>query len=319
MSRTTQTMRAMIVGSWGGPELLQEVELPRPAPEPGEILVRVHAAGVNATDWKQRASGGLGLWNDPPAVGWDVSGTVEAVGMGVTLFREGDQVAGMPRFPRQAGAYAEYVTGPARHFAHKPPEIGHVEAAALPLVSLTAWQALFQTAHLKPGQRVLIHAAAGGFGHIAVQIAKAHGLHVTGTARSEKHPFLRKLGADDLVDYTATDFTTAVRDVDAVLDTVGGDYGLRSLTVLRPGGRLVSLASPADDDLKPHAAALGFRAGFMLVEPDHATLTAIMDLVAAGRLRPEIETVLPLAQAAEAHRLGETGRTTGKIVLRVVE
>ena len=319
MSETSTRMRAITVEAWGKPEFLREVEVPRPAPGPCEILVRVHAAGVNATDWKQRASGGLGLWNDPPVPGWDVSGRVEAVGMGVTLFEEGDEVFGMPRFPHQAGAYAEYVTAPARHFAPKPPNIGHIEAAALPLVSLTAWQALFDTARLGPGQRVLIHAAAGGFGHIAVQIAKAHDAHVIGTARREKHAFLRELGADELVDYTATDFTTAVRNVDVVLDAVGGDYGPRSLAVLRAGGRLVSLASPADDALRPQAAALGVHAGFMLVEPDHATLTAIASLVAAGRLRPTIETVLPLSQAAEAHRLGETGRTTGKIILNVLE
>jgi NADPH:quinone reductase-like Zn-dependent oxidoreductase len=319
MSDIDRRMRAITVGSWGGPELLQEIELPRPAPGPNEILVRVHAAGVNATDWKQRASGGLGLWGDPPIVGWDVSGTIEAVGMGVTLFEEGDQVFGMPRFPHQAGAYAQYVTAPARHFARKPPELGHIEAAALPMVSLTAWQALFDTAHLESGQRVLIHAAAGGFGHIAVQLAKTRGAHVTGTARHEKHPFLREMGADDLIDYTAVDFTTVVRDIDVVLDAIGGDYGPRSLRVLRAGGALVSLASPADHALKPQAATLGIRAGFMLVEPDHTALTAIADLAATGRLRPTIETVLPLSQAAEAHRLGETGRTTGKIVLAVVE
>ncbi|MEV1170965.1 NADP-dependent oxidoreductase [Nonomuraea sp. NPDC049784] len=317
MSESTQWMRAIIVDSWGGPEHLRETDLPRPTPGPCEILVRVHAAGVNAADWKQRASGGLGLWEDPPAVGWDVSGTVEDVGMGVTLFQEGDHVFGMPRFPHQAGAYAQYVTAPARHFARKPPNIDHIQAAALPLVSLTAWQALFDTAHLQPGHRVLIHAAAGGFGHIAVQIAKTRGAHVIGTARRDKHAFLRGLGADELIDYTTTDFATAVRDVDVVLDTIGGDYGTRSLSVLRAGGTLVSLASPADDALKPHAATLGIRAGFMLVEPDHATLTVIADLAATGRLRPTIETVLPLSQAAKAHSLGETGRTTGKIVLNV--
>jgi NADPH:quinone reductase-like Zn-dependent oxidoreductase len=319
MSDTAHRMRAIVVGSWGGPELLREIELVRPAPGPNEILVRVHAAGVNATDWKQRASGGLGLWDDPPIVGWDVSGTVEAVGIGVTLFQEGDPVFGMPRFPHQAGAYAQYVTAPARHFVRKPPEIDHIEAAALPMVALTAWQALFDTAHLEPGQRVLIHAAAGGFGHIAVQLAKSRGAHVIGTARHEKHSFLRDVGADDLIDYTATDFTTAVREVDVVLDAIGGDYGPRSLHVLRAGGTLVSLASPADDALRPQAAALGIRARFMLVEPDHAALAAIADMAATGRLRPTIETVLPLSEAAKAHQLGETGRTTGKIVLNVIE
>ncbi|WP_344262445.1 NADP-dependent oxidoreductase [Actinomadura napierensis] len=319
MSETAQRMRAITVGAWGGPELLRETDLPRPVPGPCEILVRVHAAGVNATDWKQRATGGLGLWADPPAVGWDVSGTVESVGVGTTLFLEGDEVFGMPRFPHQAGAYAEYVSAPARHFVRKPANIDHIEAAALPLVSLTAWQALIDTAHLEPGQRVLIHAAAGGFGHIALQIAKSHRAHVIGTARGEKHAFLRDLGADQLIDYTAMDFAAAVGEVDVVLDAVGGDYGPRSLKVLRAGGTLVSLASPADDALRPQAADRGIRAGFMLVEPDHAALRAIADLAARGRLRPAIETVLPLSEAAQAHRLGETGRTKGKIVLSVLE
>ncbi|MEV4114770.1 NADP-dependent oxidoreductase [Nonomuraea sp. NPDC049695] len=318
MNDTTARMRAIVVAAWGNADGLRETWLPRPAPGPGEILVRVHAAGVNATDWKQRAGGGLGLWADPPVVGWDVSGTVEAAGLGVTLFREGDEVFGMPRFPHQAGAYAEYVTAPARHFARKPPQIDHIHAAALPLVSLTAWQALFDTGRLQPGQRVLIHAAAGGFGHVAVQLAKAYGAHVIATARLRKHAFLRELGADHLIDYTTTDFTTAVRDVDIVLDPVGGDYGPRSLGVLREGGTLVSLASPADDALKPHAAALGVRAGFMLVEPDNAALATVADLAATGRLRAAVEHVFPLSEAATAHRLGETGRTTGKIVLRVL-
>ncbi|MEW9556525.1 NADP-dependent oxidoreductase [Nonomuraea sp. NPDC050783] len=320
MSRgITPTMRAVVATAWGGPDVLREADLPRPEPGPGEVLVRVHAAGVNAADWKQRATGGLGLWDDPPVPGWDVSGTVEAAGMGVTLFREGDEVFGMPRFPHQAGAYAEYVAAPARHFAAKPPGLGHIEAAALPLVSLTARQALFDTARLRPGQRVLVHAAAGGFGHLAVQIAKAGGAYVIGTAREEKHAFLRDLGADDLIDHTRRDFATDVEDVDVVLDAVGGDYGPRSLDVLRPGGTLVSLAAPADDALRPRAAARGLRAGFMLVEPDHAGLAAVADLVAAGRLRPVVSAVLPLSRAAKAHELGETGRTTGKIVLSVTE
>jgi NADPH:quinone reductase-like Zn-dependent oxidoreductase len=273
---------------------------------------------VNATDWKSRSHGGLKLWGDPPILGHDVSGVVEAVGLGVTLYQVGDEVFGMPRFPWQAGAYAEYVAAPARHFALKPASIDHIEAAALPLTGLTAWQALTETVKLQPGQRVLVHGAAGGFGHVAVQIAKALGAHVIGTARSSKHPFLRELGADEVVDYTSVDFADVLSDIDVVLDPVGGDYASRSLRVLRRGGALISLAGWDDVPARTEAEARGVSAGFTLVEPDYAGLLAIAGLVQAGKLRPEISTVLPLEQAAAAHRLAERGGNTGKIVLRVM-
>jgi NADPH:quinone reductase-like Zn-dependent oxidoreductase len=308
-------MRAISLHGWGGPEELVEIETERPSPGPTEILVRVHAAGVNATDWKARSHGGLGLWGDPVILGHDVSGVVEAVGLGVTLFEPGDEVFGMPHFPGQAGAYAEYVVGPARHFVRKPEQIDHVQAAALPLAGLTIWQALTEMANLQPGQRVLIHAAAGGVGHLAVQIAKELGAYVIGTAREAKHPFVRKLGADEVIDYTQVDFAEVISDVDVVLNTIGGDYGIRSLRVLRPGGTLVSLSGPNDAPPRELADARVIRSGFMLVEPDYAALKAIASLAAAGRLRAEIDTVVPLAEAAKAHIRGETGRTTGKIVL----
>jgi len=310
-------MRAMSLRSWGGPEVLTEIEMDRPEPGATEILVRVHAAGVNPTDWKSRAHGGLDLWGEPVILGYDVSGVVEAVGLGVTLFRPGDEVFGMPRFPHQAGAYAQYVTAPARHFARKPAMIDHVQAAALPLAALTAWQSLTETANLRAGQRVLIHAAAGGVGHLAVQIAKARGAYVIGTARGAKHPFLRRLGADELIDYTRVDFAEAARDIDVVIDTIGGDYGPRSLRVLRKGGVLISLSSPTEVPPVEEAEERGIRCGFTLVEPDYAGMKAIAGLVEAGRLRAEIDNVLPLEQAAKAHEQGETGRTTGKIVLTV--
>ncbi|WP_238156802.1 NADP-dependent oxidoreductase [Kribbella sp. VKM Ac-2571] len=313
------SMRAISPRSWGPPEVLVEVEVERPEPGPTEVLVRVHAAGVNATDWKSRSHGGLQLWDDPPILGHDVSGVVEAVGLGVTLYQAGDEVFGMPRFPWQAGAYAEYVAAPARHFALKPASIDHIEAAALPLTGLTAWQALTETAKLRPGQRVLVHGAAGGFGHVAVQIAKALGAHVIGTARSSKHRFLRELGADEVVDYTSVDFAQVLSDIDVVLDPVGGDYASRSLRVLRRGGALISLAGWEDVPAQAEAEASGVSAGFTLVEPDYSGLLAIAGLVRAGNLRPEVSTVLLLEQAAAAHRLAERGGNTGKIILRVAE
>ncbi len=310
------TMRAVVVREWGGPQELQVAEVPTPEPGPTEVLVRVHAAGVNPTDWVSRATGGLRLWDDPAILGHDVAGVVAAVGMGVTLHRPGDAVLGMPLFPRQAGGYAEYVVAPARQFVAAPAGLDHVHAAALPLAGLTAWQALVDTAAVRPGQRVLVHAAAGGVGHLAVQIAKALGAEVVATASAGKHAFVRDLGADEVIDYRAVDFVRTTGPVDVVVDPVGGDYGERSLDVLRPGGVLVSLL-PADDRWAPVAAARGLRAGFMLVEPDHVGLAALTALVAAGRLRPHVEHVLPLEQAAKAHELGEAGGLKGKIVLEV--
>lgn len=310
-------MTAVSQDELGGPEVLKLVEAERPAPGPTEVLVRVHAASVNPTDWKSRASGGF--LGDPPFVlGWDVSGVVEATGIGAALHKPGDEVFGMLRYPFSHGAYAEYVTAPARTFARKPRGVDHVQAAALPLAALTAWQALVDTAGLRGGQRVLIHAAAGGVGHLAVQIAKARGAYVIGTASAAKHDLLRELGADELIDYRSVDFAQAVRDVDVVLDTMGGDHGERSLATMRPGGVIVSIVlSVLDEGLTAKAQALGIRAEDILVEPDHAALKAIAALVEAGKLRAELDTVLPLAEAAKAHERGETGRTTGKIVLEV--
>ncbi|MFE3499536.1 NADP-dependent oxidoreductase [Kitasatospora sp. NPDC059160] len=306
-------MRAVVVEQWGGPEQLVERELARPEPGMNEVLVKVHAAGVNPVDWKTRASGALIGWGEVPAVGWDVSGTVEAVGPGVSNHRPGDEVYGMPLFPRQAGGYAEYVVAPARHLAPKPAGLSHVEAAALPLAGLTAWQALVDAADVRPGERVLVHAAAGGVGHLAVQIAKARGAYVIGTASAGKHDLLRELGADEVVDYREVRFEEAVSDVDVVLDGLGGETAERSMKVLRPGGRLITLPGPGDVP----AAQEGVSASWVLVEPDHLGLRELTALAERGALRPVVEAVLPLDQAAKAHELGELGRTTGKIVLTV--
>ncbi|MCO6693029.1 NADP-dependent oxidoreductase [Streptomyces albidoflavus] len=309
-------MRAIIQESYGGPEVLHETRVPRPEPGPGEILVAVRAAGVNPTDWKHRAQAGF-VDRLPLVLGWDVSGVVEAVGYGVTLFAPGEEVFGMLPYPHGSGSHAEYVVGPARAFTRKPTVIDHVQAGALPLVSLTAYQALIDTAGIGPGQRVLIHAAAGGVGHVAVQIAKAHGAYVIGTASAPKHDLLRELGADEVVDYRTTDVAEAVDGVDMVLDPLGGETRARSVGLLRPGGTLVSLLSGGSAEEAAHVAERGVRTATMLVEADHAGMNAVADLVAAGALRPRVEATFPLAEAAAAHRLGETGRTTGKIVLEV--
>ncbi|MFI7141025.1 NADP-dependent oxidoreductase [Streptomyces massasporeus] len=311
---TQHTMRAMSQDVLGGPEVLKEVQVERPVPRPNEVLVRVRAAGVNPTDWKHRATDGF-LGEPPFVLGWDVSGVVEAVGIGVVAFAPGDEVFGMLPYPYGHGSHAEYVIAPVRALTRKPAGVDHTQAGALPLVSLTAWQALTEHADLRPGQRVLIHAAAGGVGHVAVQIAKARGAYVIGTASAGKHEFLRSIGVDETIDYRETDVTEAVKDVDVVLDTIGGDTSLHSLRVLRPGGVLVSILPVGSDDLYEEAARLGVRALRMLVDADRSGMEVIADLIETGKLRATIAGTFPLAEAAEAHTLGDTGRTTGKLVL----
>ncbi|HEY7223913.1 MAG TPA: NADP-dependent oxidoreductase [Micromonosporaceae bacterium] len=308
-------MRAISQDVLGGPEVLHEVTLERPVPGVSQVLVAVHASGLNPTDWKHR--GRRAFLPDPPFVlGWDVSGVVEAVGYGVTLFQPGDEVFGMLPYPYGHGAHAQYVVGPARAFAPKPAALSHVEAGALPLAGLTAWQALVDTAHVQPGHRVLIHGAAGGVGHLAVQIAKARGAAVIGTASAGHHAFVRGLGADEVIDYHTTDVYASVRDVDVVLDPLGGESPLRSLAMLRRGGILVSLLG-GGPELVSAATDAGVRVAMLLVEADHAGMVGLADLVSAGKLRPAIADTFPLAEAAKAHALGDTGHVAGKLVLIV--
>ncbi|MEV6240991.1 NADP-dependent oxidoreductase [Lentzea sp. NPDC051838] len=299
-------MRAIIQNEFGGPLTLTNV--PKPQPLPTEVLVRVHAAGVNPVDWKTRAGSGMaGLQSFPFINGWDVSGVVEEVGFGVTTLKPGDEVYGMPRFPHAASAYAEYVTAPSRHFAKKPKSLTHVEAGALPLAALTAWQILKDTADVQPGQKVLITAAAGGVGHLAVQIAKAQGAYVVGTAREAKHTFLKDLGADEVIDYTRADYQGT--DIDVLVDLVGG----ASPDPVRPGGLFVGVPSGVDS-----VSREGIRISPILVEPDRAGLEAITALVDRGALKVHVDATFPLEDAGKAHALGETGRTQGKIVLEAL-
>lgn len=310
------TMRIIRQQALGGPEVLVVADVPRPVPGPTEVLVRTTAAGVNPVDWKVRAGGGF-LGEPPFTVGWDVAGVVETLGRGVTRFAVGDRVFGMPRFPREAAAYAEYVTSPSRQLARIPDGLGDVEAAALPLAGLTAWQALVETADVQPGQRVLVIAAAGGVGHFAVQIAKARGAYVIGTASSARQPFLTELGADESIDYTSEDVAARVRDIDVVLDLVGGDDAGRTVSALRAGGIFIRVPSASDLEQLHELAGERVRVTGILVEPDRLGLEALVSLVETGALRVHVSQTFPLAQAAEAHALGETGHTQGKLVLTV--
>ena len=307
-------MRAIRQQTLGGPEVLELVDVPRPVPGPTEVLVRVAAAGVNPVDWKTRTRGGV-LGEPPFTVGWDVAGVVDEVGAGVTRFAPGDRVFGMPRFPAEAACYAEYVASPSRQLASIPQRLTDVEAAALPLAGLTAWQALVETAAVGEGTRVLILGAAGGVGHLAVQVAKARGAYVLGTARASKHAFLTGLGVDEAVDYTTENVAERTEDVDVVLDLVGGEEGLDVLPALRDGGIFVLAPSFSALEALRGQAGDRVRVTGILVEPDRAGLESLAALVEAGKLRPHVERTFPLEQAAEAHRLGEQGRTTGKLVL----
>ncbi len=280
------------------------------------MLVRVHAAALNPIDWKLRA-GYLKDWlryKLPMIPGWDFSGVIESVGPDAGEWKPGDEVYGRPDISRD-GTYAEYIAVRASEIAEKPKSIDHVHAAAIPLAALTAWQALFDTAGLNAGQSVLIHAAAGGVGSFAVQFAKWKGAHVAGTASGRNQDFLRDLGVDQPIDYETTRFEDVVHDVDVVLDTLAGETRARSWKVLKKGGILVTLLGQGSLE---EAAAYGVRGVGILVTPNAGQLDEIARLVDAGKVKPIVEAVFPLQEADKAHRLGETNRARGKIVLRVV-
>jgi NADPH:quinone reductase-like Zn-dependent oxidoreductase len=282
------------------------------------VLIRVAASGINPVDWKIRRYGGdpRAIGEPPFILGWDVAGVVEETSRSMTRFAVGDRVFGMPRFPRLAGAYAEYVTSPSRQLARTPDGLTDEQAAGMPLAGLTAWQSLVDVAEVGESDRVLIHAAAGGVGHLAVQIAKARGAYVIGTARAAKHDYLSELGVDEPIDYTAGRFEEAVSDVDVVLDLVGGDeHGLRSLESLREGGLLISVPGGLPDAVAAAAREQSKRASGVQVEPDYCALESLAALVDDGRLTVTIDENFPLAQASEAHQRLEEGRTRGKIVL----
>ena len=310
-------MRAIVQHSFGAPEVLEVTEVDRPTPLPSEIVVRVQAIGLNPVEAIVRA-GVFPLIGQPPFIlGWDVSGVVEEVVPGVNRFRRGDEVFGMPFFPRAANAYAEYVAAPSRQFARKPAKIDHVHAAALPLAGLTAWQSLIDAADLQAGQRILIHGAAGGVGHLAVQIAKSRGAYVIGTASAGKHEFVRGLGADEMIDYRAVDFAEQVRDVDVVFEVIGGDYAMRSVRVLKPGGLLITAVERSNATLAAAVEKSGRRFAGITVEPDQVGLEAMARLVDAGRLKIHVDRVFPMTEIAAAHALLEAGHLKGKLVVTV--
>jgi NADPH:quinone reductase-like Zn-dependent oxidoreductase len=313
---TMQHMKAVRIHNYGGPEVLKFEDAPRPQPAVGELLIQVHAAAVNPIDWKIRQGRlkGRTTYSLPLILGWDVSGTVEATGPGVTRFQKGDEVFTRPDIARN-GAYAEYIVVRESEVALKPKSLDHLHAAAIPLAALTAWQALFDVGGLSTGQKALIHAAAGGVGSLAIQLAKWKGAHVIGTASGRNQSFITELGVDEAIDYETTRFEDAVHHVDVVFDTIGGDIQQRSWRVLKKGGILVSIVSPPSQE---EAAKRNVRSGYLSVQPNSADLAEIARLVDAGKVKPFVETVLPLSAARTAQELSETGHTRGKIVLKVV-
>ena len=313
----SQTMKAVRIHKYGGPEVLHYEDAPRPEPQAGEVLVRVHAAGVNPIDWKVRQGHMKDFWPHkfPLILGWDVSGTVEEVGPGVSRFKIGDEVYSVLDVSRD-GAYAEYVVVRESELALKPKSLHHVHATAVPLAALTAWQALFDAGQLVSTQRMLIHGGSGGVGHIAVQLAKWKGAHVLATASTKNQELLRELGVDEPIDYTKQKFEDVARDVDLVLDLIGGETQERSWSVLKNGGVLLSLVQPPSVE---KAKALGVRAAFVAGHPSGAQLAEIAHLIDSRKLKPIVDRILPLSEVRRAQELSKSGHTRGKIVLRVKE
>lgn len=309
-------MKAVRIHQYGGPEVLTYEDAPMPMVGDKDVLIRVHAASVNPVDWKIREGYLQGFLNHPlPLIlGLDVSGVVQQVGSAVTEFQPGDEVFSRPDIARD-GTCAEYVAVDADLVAFKPRSIDHVHAAAVPLAAMTAWQSLFDAASLAEGQRVLIHAAAGGVGSFAVQLAKWKGAYVIGTASDRNLDLIKSLGVDEAIDYRTTPFETVVEDVDVVYDTVGGKVQQKSWQVLKSGGILVGIVNQPDEAI---AAQHNARAAYVFLQPNAAQLTEIANLIDAGVVRAIVENVFPLSEARQAHELSQSGRTRGKIVFQVI-
>lgn len=313
-------MRRVVFDQFGDVDVLR-LDTSGSSPKPGadEVCVRVSGAGLNPIDWKTRR--GLGFAAKqiedqlPWTPGYDVAGEVVSVGDDVTTLAPGDRVMGMVGFPARGGGYADYVLAKSDELAIVPEELDLMAAGALPLAALTAWQALFEVAELAPGQKILIHAGAGGVGHFAVQFARVHGAHVIATASDGNRDFLAELGVHEVIDYHTTDFIEECYGLDVVLDLVGGETGKRSLHTLSEHGVLVTIPTATADEIITAAESLGLRAHGMVVRPDVFHLDEIAELIEDGDVRVHIERVFPLCEAAEAQRLLEAGHVRGKLVL----
>lgn len=304
-------MKAVIINEYGNNEVVNLVDIEIPQPGADEILVNVKAAGVNPVDWRIRNGAGIRFGLTPPiALGSEIAGTIEKLGDGVSGFQVGDAVYGKIR----TGGFAEYAIARVEDVFYKPATLDFIQAAAIPLAALTAWQAMFDLANLTRGQRILITGASGGVGSLAVQLAKAKGAYVIGTASGHNEHFVKQLGVDEFVDYTQQDFSDMVRDVDVVFDTVGGDTYVQAFKTLKPDGYFVTAVEfPTEDQLKNREGRLER----VFCKSNPAELAAISELVDANKLVPHIATVLSLADIKKALELSEARRTRGKIVLQI--
>jgi NADPH:quinone reductase-like Zn-dependent oxidoreductase len=300
-------MRAVEVGPEGG---LTVQMRPVPQPKEGEVLIRVRAAGVNPVDWKS-ARRRLGM-----VPGTDVSGTIDSLGAGVTGWKAGDQVLG---FARDSGSYAEYAVVPVTSLARRPKTLSFEQAAGVPIAYETAYRSLHEAAKIQRGQTVLIHGAAGGVGSAAVQIAKAAGARVIGTASPANHDFLKSLGTDQIIDYTSQKFEDLVKDVDLVLNTVNPETGARSIGVVKPGGTIVSIIGPLDEKACAAAKIVCTRPVREKGASNADLLARIVELAEAGKLKVFVEQAYPMEEATQAWEKSRTGHTRGKLVIRVSE
>jgi NADPH:quinone reductase-like Zn-dependent oxidoreductase len=305
-------MKAVFIERYGGPDLLKYGDLPDPDAGSGEVVIDVHAASVNAADWKVRA-GQYAQATFPLILGRDFSGVISTVGAGVADLKRGDAVFGVCE-SGQEGAYAEKIAVKAPIVAKKPDSLSHVNAAALALTGLTALSAIEDTLRLKPGETILIQGGAGGVAGFAIQLAKHIGARVITTASAANHDYVRGLGADEIIDYKAADFTQVVADCDAVFDTVGGDVAQRSFAVLKPGGRAAFIASGAQAPKPPRDDVTSLRPP---VGRARRHLERIVELFQAGAVKPPEIKLYRLSQAADAHRLSESRHFRGKLVFQV--
>ena len=311
------TMKAVVIHEYGGPEVLKYEDVPQPEPKQDQLRIHVIAAGVNPVDGMIRS----GMFDKeghrafPVILGGDISGVVEKVGSNITKFKSGDPVFAYVSLDN-SGGYAQYALVTEREAAPKPRSLIYVEAAAVPIVALTAWQALIDTAKLKAGQTVLIHGGSGGVGSFAIQIAKAHGAKVIATASTANQELLKQLGADVAIDYTKQNFENVAKDVDVVLDSIGKDTLARSYGVVKKGGIIVSLvARPDPAELEKH----GIRGEALSVDPNSDELSEIGKLIDEKKINVIVSQTFPLSEARKAQEQVATGHTRGKIVLKVAE
>ncbi len=310
-------MKAVRLHRFGGPEVLEYEEVATPELQSGQVLIRMAAAGVNPIDWKTREGGGAAAaLGQPPIIpGWECAGLVEAVADENGQWQPGDRVCGLLNFPEAGNCYAELISADAGQLAPVPESVNLSTAGGLSLAGLTAWQALFDNGKLQSGQQVLILAAAGGVGHLAVQLAKWKGARVIGTASAANLEYLRELGCDQTIDYQQQDVAEVLKDVDLIIDAVGGKTAIKALGCLNENGVMVTLPSVTAAEVAEAAGEQGVTALPMRVRPDAGQLKQMLTIAAEGKLQLRQQQSFPLVEAPAAHQLSQTGRVRGKIIL----